>query len=191
MSESDQICFWLKFLKVFRDLLPLLFACFLDVERLFVAISVSCSFTIWRFLFRFVFSFKPFDYPSEVHLNLVSGSLQAFSGVVWSFKFSDEVSSEGWTGDSSKGTTDQEPGSHSVSQNQSRTLSPAQSLNPSQNLPPKEFPRSFPPTAQKIFAGIHRKGESLQKDQVVQDFDSVEEYHSAQWKTCQNLLEWV
>ena len=44
----------------------------------------------------------------------------------------------------------------------------------------KEITRPFPPTAQKIFAEIHCKGGSLQKDQVVQDFDSVEEYHSAQ-----------
>ena len=65
---------------------------------------------------------------------------------------------------------------HSVSQNQSRTLSLTQRLNPSQNFPLKKFSR----TAQKIFAGIHRKGEFMQKDQVVQDFDSVEEYHNAQ-----------
>ena len=68
---------------------------------------------------------------------------------------------------------------HSVSQNQSRTLSPTQGLNQSQNLPQKEFPRPFPPTAQ-IFAGIHRKGEFLPKDQVIQDFDSMEEYQFAQ-----------
>ena len=52
---------------------------------------------------------------------------------------------------------------HSESQNQSRTLSLTQRLNPSQNFPRKEFPRPFPPTAQKIFAGIHPKGESLYK----------------------------
>ena len=41
------------------------------MKRLFVVISVFCSFTIRRFLFRFVLSFKLFDYPSEVHLNLI------------------------------------------------------------------------------------------------------------------------
>ena len=60
MSKSNQILwisFWQKFLKVFRDLLSFLFANFLDMEHLFVVISVSC--------------FKLFVYPWEVHLNLI------------------------------------------------------------------------------------------------------------------------
>ena len=69
---------------------------------------------------------------------------------------------------------------HSVSKNQSKNLSPTQSLNPSQNLSQKEFLLPFPPTVQKIFSWIHYMDESLQKDQVVQDFDSMEEYHFAQ-----------
>ena len=124
------------------------------MERLFVAISVFCSFTILRFLFRFVLSFKLFDYPSEVHLNLVPV----------------EKSSPEWYGplDSQMKFPLKEPPTlsqtDSVSQNHSRTLSPTQGLNPSHNLPQKEFPRSFPPTAQKILVEINRKGESLQKD---------------------------
>ena len=143
---------------------------FLDMERLFVVISVFCSFIIRRFLFRFVLSFKLFDYSSEVHLNLVpveKSSLEWYDPIDSQMKFAlKEPPTQSQT--------------HFVSKNQSRTLSPTQDLNPSQNLPQKEFPHPFSPTAQKIFAGIHGKGESLQKDQVVQDFDLVEECHFAQ-----------
>ena len=62
-----------------------------------------------------------------------------------------------------------------VSRNQSKTLR----LNPSQNPPQKEFPGPILSSGLKIFAGIHGKGETPQRDQAVQDFDSVEEYHSA------------
>ena len=145
-------------------------ACFLDLERLFVVISVFCSFIIRRFLFRFVLSFKLFDYPSEVHLNLVpveKSSLEWYDPLDSQMKFTlKEPPTQSQT--------------HFVSKNQSRTLIPTQDLNPSQNLPQKEFSHPFSLTAQKIFSGIHGKGESLQKDQVVQDFDLVEECHFAQ-----------
>ena len=42
------------------------------MERFSIAVSVFCSFTIRRFLFKFVLNFILFDYPSGVHLNLVS-----------------------------------------------------------------------------------------------------------------------
>ena len=88
-----------------------------------------------------------------------------------SFRFSDEVSSEG--------TNDAEP--DSLRELELEQGSESDSGSESESEPsPRKFPRPFPPTVQKIFAGIHRKGESLQKDQVVQDFDSVEEFHFAQ-----------
>ena len=148
------------------------------MKRLFVIISIFCSFTIRRFLFRFVLSFKLFDYPSELYLNLVpveKSSPEWYDPLDSQMKFPRKAE---------RGIPPKEPPTqsqtYSVSQNQSRTLSSTQSLNLSQNLSQKDFLRPFPLTAQIIYAGIHRKGESLQKDQIVQDFDSVEEYHSSQ-----------
>ena len=60
------------------------------MELLFVVISAFCSFTIRRFLFRFVLSFKLFDYPSEVHLNLVpveKSSLEWYDPIDSQMKF--------------------------------------------------------------------------------------------------------
>ena len=103
------------------------------MERLFVVISVFCSFTIRRSLFRLVFSFKLFDYPSEVHLNLVP---MEKSSPEWYDPFD---SQKKFLPKAKLGTPLKErptqSQTHSVSQNQSRTLSPTQSLNPSQNLP--------------------------------------------------------
>ena len=49
----------------------LLVCLFLRCGTFICCYIVFCSFTIRRSLFRLVFSFKLFDYPSEVHLNLV------------------------------------------------------------------------------------------------------------------------
>ena len=113
MSKSNQILwisFWQKFLKVFRDLLSFLFANFLDMEHLFVVISVSCSLTIRRFLFRVALSFKVFVYPWEVHLNLIP---MGKSSPEWhdTLDFQMKFTLKAERGIPPKGTADPEPDS--------------------------------------------------------------------------------
>ena len=152
MSESNQILwifFWLRFLKVFIDLLSFLFARFLDMECLFAGISVFCSLVLFE------------DFRSGLSLAVISGNWlsfrgafesgsrrEVFYGVAWSFRFSNEISFEGWTGDSSERTTD--PESDSLCQSESKQGSDSESESESASSS-EGIPRPSPPLAQKIF----------------------------------------
>ena len=158
MSESTQILrisFWIKFLRDFRNLLPFLFACFWDIERLFVVVYVFCSLVLFED-FHSGLSLAVIlgiDYPSGVHLNLVpveTSSPEWYDPLHSQMKFPWKV--ERGIPPMQRPTQSQ---THSVSHNQNKTLSMTLNPNPSRNLPQKEFTRPFPPSGQKIFAEIH------------------------------------
>ena len=72
---------------------------------------------------------------------------EVFSGVARSFRFSDEISFEGWMGDSSERTID--PESDSLYQSESKQGSDCESKSESASSS-EGISRPFPPLTQKI-----------------------------------------